>query len=922
MHLKRDSLVGSKWWKFDFHAHTPASEDYGKGRDQTQLKNRTPREWLLDFMRADIDCVAVTDHNSGNWIDRLKQELTELDIEQPIGYRRLHLFPGIEISTNGGIHVLVILDPNKTSHDIACLLGAVDYRGTPGLTGECTNKSVSEVIDEVVKRGGIAIPAHVDQPKGLLREIHGVTLQQVLEKRNWFAMETHDPAYPKPELYTQMKLGHAEVLGTDAHLPAHVGTKYTWVKMTQPDLAGLRLALLDGALSLRRSDQTSDDPNRHALLVIESIVIHKARYMGHGQPLEIKFNPWFNAIIGGRGTGKSSVIEFMRIALRREDELFGKLRDDFEEFKKIPRSRDDSGLITEQTQLQVTYRKDGVRYRIQWDQNATLEAIQDEQTNGSWKAAIGEVRRRFPVRIYSQKQIFELANRPSALLRIVDESPEVDRAGWDETWREEESRFLALRAKSREIAAGLAEEGSLKGALDDAKRKLAVFENAGHKDVLQEYQLRRRQERAVNDWLESFADTGKRLRDSAGQTLPAALNVSLFDVANAPDKNLLQDVQALSEQFVTLKHKIETLAAEAETITRNCQGHIEQSSWKEALKNASLAYETLMEKLRGVGAGDPSEYGRLVQEHQRLEQKLTSLDGKRQTIDDIAKQAQVSLSKLCKLRRELTHRRSEFLARIIAANPHVRIEVIPYGDRSAVETEFREIIGKDKPLFQNDIWSEDDNSGLLYELYRDYPRQASVSDFEARLNQLKGKLTRAKAHSSFPGFHDHRFAIHLTSLKPEAFDRLEYWFPSDALKVTYSPLTDGRAFRPIEQGSPGQKTSAILAFLLAYGDEPMILDQPEDDLDNHLIYDLIVQQFRDNKQRRQIIVVTHNPNLVVNGDAELVLALDVRGGQTCIIQQGGLQEQSIRNEVCRIMEGGREAFELRYRRISQGDGHV
>jgi Predicted metal-dependent phosphoesterases (PHP family) len=58
---------GARWWKFDFHTHTPASKDYGKGPDQAQLGLRTPREWLLDFMRAGIDCVAVTDHNSGAW---------------------------------------------------------------------------------------------------------------------------------------------------------------------------------------------------------------------------------------------------------------------------------------------------------------------------------------------------------------------------------------------------------------------------------------------------------------------------------------------------------------------------------------------------------------------------------------------------------------------------------------------------------------------------------------------------------------------------------------------------------------------------------------------------------------------------------------------------------------------------------------
>ena len=67
---------GARWWKFDFHSHSPRSEDYGKNSpQQTQLKARQPKEWLLDYKRAGIDCVAVTDHNSGAWVDSLKEAL-------------------------------------------------------------------------------------------------------------------------------------------------------------------------------------------------------------------------------------------------------------------------------------------------------------------------------------------------------------------------------------------------------------------------------------------------------------------------------------------------------------------------------------------------------------------------------------------------------------------------------------------------------------------------------------------------------------------------------------------------------------------------------------------------------------------------------------------------------------------------------
>ncbi len=122
-------------------------------------------------------------------------------------------------------------------------------------------------------------------------------------------------------------------------------------------------------------------------------------------------------------------------------------------------------------------------------------------------------------------------------------------------------------------------------------------------------------------------------------------------------------------------------------------------------------------------------------------------------------------------------------------------------------------------------------------------------------------------------------------------------------------------FENIEKGSAGQKAAAILAFLLSHGNNPIIVDQPEDDLDNALIYQLIVSQIHENKKRRQIIMVTHNPNIVVNGDAEYVNVLHFHAGQVQVLKAGGLGEQEIRDHVCDIMEGGAAAFDKRYNRL-------
>ena len=906
--------LGARWWKFDFHTHTPASEDYGKGPQQAQLKQRTPKEWLLDFMCAGIDCLAITDHNSGAWIDELKNALKELESEEPDGFRQLWLFPGVEISVNGGVHLLAIFDPSKTTSDIDTLLGAVEYEGTKGRSDGVTRKSFPEVIQKIEQAGGIAIPAHVDLDNGLFN-LTGTTLARALECESVLAMEVVDPSSQKPQVYQDKKLRWTEVLGSDAHHPdgntgqRFPGSHFTWIKMGMPSLEGLRLALLDGLLSVLRSDQVSEDPNRHGDMAVESIEVCNARYMGRSRTFKVEFNPWFNAIIGGRGTGKSTLVEFLRIALQRQDELPDALANDFQKYRNIYQSRDDNGLLTDQADLTAYYRKDGTRFRICWSVKETAPQIEVQNDNGDWQSDQGDVAQRFPVRIYSQKQIFELAKAPLALLRIVDDAREVDRPSWNEDWKAEEARFLSLRAKAREIEASLADEPRLRGELEDIKRKLAVFEESGHAGVLKEYQKRLLQQRGVQTWEETWAGAGDRLREVARELLPDPLDASLFEADTDEDRDILGKAEDALNELRALQQELEKLAKRVDGIATRWRQARDGSRWKQAVDGAIQKYKELIQRLKAEEAGDPSAYGELVRRRQILERKLNDMEARRDDLQEICQQADESLKRIMELRRDLTRRRKEFLINVLRDNPYVRIEVIPYGAREMAELDLRKLLQREEGGFEKDI------GALLEELYANC---ANVQDIEQRLTEIKARL-RDIARGTYSGpLADRRFAGHLGKLPPEVFDRLDLWFPEDLLQVEYSTTADGTGFRSIHEGSPGQKTAALLAFLLSYGDEPIILDQPEDDLDNRLIYDLVVQQLRSIKRKRQVIVVTHNANIVVNGDAEFVVALAARGGETHQDCAGCLQEKTVRDTICAIMEGGREAFEQRYRRIALG----
>jgi ABC-type cobalamin/Fe3+-siderophores transport system ATPase subunit len=914
---------GARWWKFDLHTHTPASEEYGKGADQAALKARTPKEWLLDYMRAGIDCVALTDHNTGAWIDRIKQALADLETENHADFRPIHLFPAVEISVYGGIHLLAILGCEKSTSDIDSLLGAAGFTGTKGSSDAVTTKSFIEVVGAIVSAGGIAIPAHVDEDNGLFKQT-GTTLQQALECGDVFAIELVNTFFQKPQPYINRNLSWTEVLGSDAHHPSgnpgqkFPGSRFTWVKMGSPSIEGLQLALLDGSLSVLPSEWTPGDPNEHAALALESIEIANARYMGRPRPFAIRLNPWLNAIIGGRGTGKSTLIEFLRLALRRDEELPDDLKPEFKKYGLVYESREDGGLLTFDAAIRAIYRKNGTRFQVQWNSNGSIDPIQEE-SGGIWNRAEGDIRQRFPVRMYSQKQIFQLAKTPLALLKVVDDAPEVEHHFWKEQWKAEEGRFLSLRAKAREIEAGFSEEPQLRGELDDVKRKLAIFEQAGHADVLKAFQRRRRQQQAVDVWETSWDSAGDRLRKVAADIVPDILEEKTFDANSAEDIQLREYSSNARDRMDAIRKTIADLALQADQVLTDWRTIKAKSSWELAASSAVHAYQDLQERLTKEGAGDPAAYGEFVQRRQTIEQRLKNLDDRKKQVAEFITQAATSLRQLLELRRKITESRKTFLDKILRDNQYVHIQVIPYGARETVEYEFRGLLQREGGGFEKDIGTPD-GEGLLGGIYRN---GSGTVDIEQALADMKERVRQiGLSQNDSSTVADQRFAKHVAKLQPESLDRLDLWFPEDSLDVQYSTSGDRKSFRPIQEGSPGQKTAAILAFLLSYGEEPLILDQPEDDLDNHLIYDLIVTQLREVKRRRQIIVVTHNANIVVNGDAELVVALVAWDGQTQIECAGSLQERIVRDTICSVMEGGRKAFEQRYRRIALEGRHV
>jgi hypothetical protein len=265
--------------------------------------------------------------------------------------------------------------------------------------------------------------------------------------------------------------------------------------------------------------------------------------------------------------------------------------------------------------------------------------------------------------------------------------------------------------------------------------------------------------------------------------------------------------------------------------------------------------------------------------------------------------------------------RQTFLHQELGGNPHIRITLIPFGsdqDKERIEVRLRELLGCSDTRFADAIRDPDRGTGFIEELYADLPEEENsrINTLVNRIEKWKEKVVQAgqAQEAGLPG----RFQNHIAKQckdRPEFLDRLRLWWPEDSLIVSYSREADGQNFYPLTTGSAGQKAAALLAFFLAHGETPLIIDQPENDLDNHLVTDLVVRQLKQNKQRRQIIVVTHNPNIVVNGDAEMVHSMHFVSGECKAKASGPLQEEAVRTEVCEVMEGGRESLKSRFQRL-------
>lgn len=927
-------IPGSRWWKVDFHTHTPASSDY----DAQERAVISERDWLLAYMRAGMDAVMVTDHNCSDWIERLQQALQALATESPLtdGYRDLVLFPGIEITTHDDVHLLAVFAPGTPKATLDGLLqGRLQWIDPTKPTAErmCTASS-TDVIDAIHAQRGLVLAAHVEQLKGVCHGVVDATgtfqpsfkrsLESVLVKVD--ALEVQDRAAPSYPYVADKIKSFAQVVGSDyPHRLANAGRRFTWLKVTRLDFDGLKLALLDPEQAIRRSDDVSGNPQRQPAWRIEGVVIDHLALHRTQPPLSLRFSPWYSALIGGRGSGKSTVVEALRLALGRDVDLKefegSEIVKSFENFHKKYESRDKPGVMLDDTTITaVVVRDDGVseeRYRYRWTWAG--KALKVAQWNGQdWETTgldAAQARERFPVSIFSQKQIFSLAQRPQALLTYLDKAPAVGKAAWESEFEVSKRAFLGARTKVRELEALLRNRAPLAAELKELDRKALVFAQSHYADRLRTFQYEKQQLQRLTDFTNGLRQAVSTLQESLAEEGRFKDWELTGWQASRPDE---QDIQARAAQLRdTLVNTYQAIRTQTATMPQAMDTFIEAvkaSPWRAKNAQAEANYTTLVAEMRAQGVEGPQQAATVLQRKEAVEKELAVLAQKATELDKARGACKKAYARVTHVRKCLTRQRQAFVEQVIrgAGISNLRITLEPLGDVEGGRDRFRQILQLQAGTYLNDIWSEPNERGISTGMLAGLVHAKTVTPLPRRLFQLKTELEDS-SERVLMGLHG-KLNTALDKLDGQVWDTLWTWFPEDKVIIEHRERPQG-SWRNLELASAGQKTAAILSFLLAHGDEPLVLDQPEDDLDNALIYELVVRQLRDNKSRRQLIVVTHNANIVVNGDAELVQPMEIRKGQIETVGGGGLQERHVRERICDVMEGGREAFEQRYKRI-------
>jgi len=844
--------------------------------------------YLGEAKARGIELVGITEHNDVSWVEELRAAAEKLS---------LHLLPGFEVESREGVHILCLFDPDASiSHleDTLVQLGLTAAKRKSNRLELRTKQNFAEVLDLIQDEcGGICIAAHIESNKGLLAALRqgarvdawktsGLLAAQIaqppdqISSGNGRIIRGEEPIYHRPRL-------PAYVLTSDCRSIDGIGEASTWIKMDAVGVSGLHQAFLDPESRIAYEDPAQW--RRGARLLAVS---WEGDFL---DGVEFRLNPELNCLIGGKGTGKSSVIETIRYALD-----IGFRVEDVEGAAKTLREH----AFRSGSKVSVVIETGDPKRRYVIERTAPHAPVVREM-DGTARPEL-DPRSLLAPKIYGQKEIFGIAQDPQARLDMIDgfavsELNDVVHRERDLLARCEENGTVIARTLRR---------------LDEAESKLADlpsleelrerFREAGFEQLLSERRLLDREGKL----LESAGNFLEELRERVSQLLEDAKPTSLA-VGKADAGSTGGDTDALPNMdLVNRANQIVTTAADKvhsgiEALLYELEVDQDQlvevrREWSVQREARSADFDKALRDLQAKAPEvDPERY---LEVERRIEQ-LTPLRGAieelRARLEQARRERLSLLVDLADVRGEKHRTRRQAADRLNdALDGNVRIDV----EHQGVRQPFVERLASYKTKARLDglrklVEQEAFSPSAFAAAIRD---RALEEEFAVPAGQASN-LERALDEETL-------LDLELAELP----DRVVL-----ALDVAVGEA--GRDYRDLSRLSPGQKSTAILLLVMQESEDPLLVDQPEDDLDNRFIYDDVVKRLKAAKPERQFLIATHNANIPVLGDAEQIVTLDAEersGAVTSFVRaHGSIDSDEVREAAEEILEGGHEAFALR-----------
>ena len=880
---------GLKFRKFDLHIHSPASDDF---KDKTT----TPEDIVTQAIAKGLAGIAITDHQTGTWVDRIKLAA---------GSKDLAVFPGVELKVHGGkdgIHILVLFDVDKSSKHVAAFLNTLkvyEHRGAP----RSVNKTVVDVAKELQEFDpeAILVLAHCLSTQGVVGDMRGGQRSEIF-KPEWISLigaESTEADFLNPEKiknrsrvvdffdgkhepYHFKKLGVYQA--SDAHELSRIGEKFTYFKVDDHiTIEDIRQCLIDRETRIRQSFEYRETTYQK----INGIKITS----GFLEDQELEFHEGLNSILGAKGSGKSLAIEFLRFALNqqpKDEELFFDHNSKLEKCLKlhgeaIVSFTDESG---KRYQIKRTYNP---------AENFPIEIV--DLSDGSKKDF--QIEQIFPVLFLSQNEIIKIAeDKTGASQReFIDkffdfykyqqeiEKLKKDLAEVDYRFVDSLKAHLAASDLQKKISTRKEEILKIARQLEDPiftkyskKEKIgqAIKTQIEFNDSLKESLLNTEIE--YKDLMSPSVDEDD-VETAADPAVKRAIGITdeaIKEIKNAFSGSIRlldQKAKALNQEYVNWKNGFESIKVEYEKIVKDAGGNLRSLDQRRKILVVELGS---MEKEMAKYKGKAQQMKAISEKRNEVIDKLDGayrayFDERKKRCDYFTSQSGGALSVTIKEREDKTGFRENLLK--IKRGSWLKDEDIEAISQSISPREFID------NLFRYEWWGR--------------AKKDSLQDIETKTKIRIENIEKLAQHLLDEYDYKDILALLYTSV------------PKDVPLICYRVGTD---FKKLDELSIGQKAVALLIISLSEGAFPIIIDQPEDSLDLRSIWEDVCQKLRGSKDRRQFIFTTHNASVAVASDSDKFTILQADANQSKVIYSGSINRSDIKKEVIDYLEGGTDTY--------------